>query len=106
MKTVSEFYAINDILVMQITSNTSRLYQIVDIKDNKLICLQINGKMTSQNEYCQSELIPNLNNFIETKKTSFKVVLDKHKWQSIGGIDYQKYYVYKYVKPIILDFYN
>ena len=38
---ISDFYTINDLLVVSIVSNTKRLYQIVDIKNDKLICKQI-----------------------------------------------------------------
>jgi hypothetical protein len=105
----NDFYAINDLLVVSIVANTKRLYQIVDIKNDKLICKQISGKMTTQNEYCQSELIPNINNFIDSKPTTFKVVLElnpKKYWLKVGDINFSKYYVYKYNKPLILDFYN
>jgi len=105
---ITDFYAINDLLVVSIVDNTKRLYQIVDIKNDKLICKQISGKMTTQNEYCQSELIPTINNFIDSKRTTFKVVLElntKKDWLKVGDIN-SKYYVYKYNKPLILDFYN
>ena len=106
---ISDFYTINDLLVVSIVSNTKRLYQIVDIKNDKLICKQISGKMTTQNEFCQSELIPTINDFIDSKLTTFKVVLElnpKKDWLKVGDINFSKYYVYKYNKPLILDFYN